>query len=97
MLAAFFFLPVLGGLLLMLGLFGAVSHWFHYLAASGEISYSAGGPPPPLPYPKRYASSPKWPGAFAPRRDRNAGRVASLHVRAGDQVAARQPLVEVTA
>jgi geranyl-CoA carboxylase alpha subunit len=27
----------------------------------------------------------------------HAGRIASLHVRAGDQVAARQPLVEVTA
>ena len=27
----------------------------------------------------------------------HAGRIASLHVRAGDQVAARQPLVEVAA
>jgi biotin carboxyl carrier protein len=27
----------------------------------------------------------------------HAGRIATLHVRAGDQVAARQPLVEVSA
>ena len=27
----------------------------------------------------------------------HAGRIASLHVRAGDQVAARQPLVELAA